>query len=100
MHIWQISVIARLQPFMKWPDDAPIHVESASPEVQVTIDRQGRVLAARVVKSCGFASFDAAARKIFKRAAILPAPPPQLTGDPLSFTMAVTFRQDNSKAQP
>ena len=96
---WQMSVINRLQPFMKWPDDAPIHVESASPLVQVTIDRQGRVLGARVVQSCGFSSFDMAARKIFKRAATLPAPPPELPGDPLSFTMAVTFTQKDSNAQ-
>ena len=96
---WQMSVINRLQPFMKWPDDAPNHVQSASPVVQVTIDRQGRVLNARVVKSCGFSSFDKAARKIFKRAATLPAPPPELTGDPLSFTMAVTFTQKDSNAQ-
>ena len=97
---WQMSVIGRLQPFMKWPDDAPIHVESASPEVQVTIDRQGRGLTAHVVKSCGYASFDGAASRIFKRAATLPAPPPELPGDPLSFTMAVTFRQEDSKTQP
>jgi protein TonB len=96
---WQMRVIDRLQPFMKWPDDAPIHVESASPLVQVTIDRQGRVLNARIVKSCGFSSFDIAARRIFKRAGTLPAPPPELTGDPLSFTMAVTFTQKGSSAQ-
>jgi len=96
---WQTSVIARLEPFMKWPSDAPIHVHSASPLVQVTIDRQGRVLNARVVKSCGFSSFDIAGRRIFKRAGTLPAPPPELTGDPLSFTMAVTFTQKDSSAQ-
>ena len=96
---WQMSVIGRLQPFMKWPEDAPSDVKIASPMVQVTIDRQGRVLTAHVVKSCGYASFDGAASRIFKRAATLPAPPPELPGDPLSFTMAVTFRQEDSKPQ-
>ena len=96
---WQMSVIGRLQPFMKWPEDAPNDVKMASPMVQVTIDRQGRVLTAHVVKSCGYASFDGAASRIFKRAATLPAPPPELPGDPLSFTMAVTFRQEDSKPQ-
>ena len=95
---WQMSVIGRLQPFMKWPEDAPNDVKIASPVVQVTIDRQGRGLTAHVVKSCGYASFDGAASRIFKRAATLPAPPPDLPGDPLSFTMAVTFTQDASKA--
>src|SRR5215470_16525660 len=72
---WQMSVIGRLQPFMKWPKDAPNDVKIASPVVQVTIDRQGRGLTAHVVKSCGYASFDGAASRIFKRAATLPAPP-------------------------
>ena len=96
---WKMSVIGRLQPFMIWPIDAPNDVRTASPVVQVTIDRQGRVLTAQVVKSCGYPSFDAAASRIFKRAATLPAPPPDLPGDPLSFTMAVTFTQDASKAE-
>jgi len=96
---WQMSVIERLKPFMRWPEDAPNDVEAASPLVQVTIDRQGRVLTAHVVKSSGYLSFDTAARRIFKRAATLPTPPPELTGDPLSFTMAVTFTQNDSEAQ-
>ena len=96
---WKMSVIGKLQPFMIWPIDAPNDVRTASPVVQVTIGRQGRVLTAQVVKSCGYPSFDAAASRIFKRAATLPAPPPELTGDPLSFTMAVTFTQNDSEAQ-
>jgi protein TonB len=96
---WQMSVIGRLQPFMKWPTDAPNDVETASPLVQVTIDRHGRVLTAHVVKSSGYLSFDSAARSLFKRAATLPAPPPELTADPLSFTMAVTFTQKDNEAQ-
>ena len=88
---WQIAVINRLQPFMKWPDDAPYWIDQAAPVVQITIDRQGNVLAARVVGSSGYDSFDKAARKIFKRALTLPPPPPELQGNPLTFSMAVTF---------
>ena len=88
---WQIAVINRLQPFMKWPEDAPYWIDQAAPTVQITIDRQGNVLGARVVGSSGYDSFDKAARKIFKRATTLPPPPPELQGNPLTFTMAVTF---------
>jgi TonB family protein len=90
---WQLSVIQKLKPFMRWPDNAPYWVESATPAVRVVIDRQGKVLKASVVRSSGYESFDAAARKIFKRAAILPPPPAEMPGDPLTFTMAVTFTQ-------
>jgi protein TonB len=93
IHAWQVSVIEKLKPYMRWPDDAPYWIDTASPEVRVTIDRQGKVLKASVVRSSGYESFDRAARRIFKRAAILPPPPPDLKGDPLTFTMAVKFAQ-------
>ena len=48
-------------------------------------------MAAKVVRSSGYESFDKAARKIFKRALTLPPPPPEMPGDPLTFDMAVTF---------
>jgi periplasmic protein TonB len=92
IHAWQVSVIEKLKPYMRWPDDAPYWVASAAPQVRVTIDRQGKVLKASVVRNSGYESFDRAARKIFKRAAILP-PPAEMPGDPLTFTMAVTFAQ-------
>ena len=91
--VWQIAVINRLQPYMKWPEDAPYWIDQAAPVVQITIDRQGNVLGAKVVGSSGYDSFDKAARKIFKRATTLPPPPPELPGIPLSFTMSVTFTQ-------
>jgi protein TonB len=91
--VWQIAVINRLQPYMHWPEDAPYWIDQAAPVVQITIDRQGNVLGAKVVGSSGYDSFDKAARKIFKRATTLPPPPPELPGNPLSFTMSVTFTQ-------
>jgi periplasmic protein TonB len=93
IHAWQVSVIEKLKPYMRWPDNAPYWVESAAPTVRVIIDRRGKVLKASVVRSSGYEAFDAAARKIFKRAAILPPPPAEMPRDPLTFTMAVTYRQ-------
>ncbi|HXU59327.1 MAG TPA: TonB family protein, partial [Verrucomicrobiae bacterium] len=61
--LWQLAVIKRLQPYMRWPDDAPYWIDSASPQVRITIDRQGHVMAAKVVRSSGYESFDKAARK-------------------------------------
>ena len=89
--LWQLAVIKRLAPYMRWPDDAPYWIDVAAPTVRITIDRQGRVMAAKVIRSSGYESFDKAARKIFKRALTLPPPPPEMPGDPLTFDMAVTF---------
>lgn len=96
---WQVAVIQRLQPYMKWPDDAPYWIDQAAPVVKITIDRQGNVLGAKVIQSSGYDAFDKAARKIFKRALTLPAPPPQLVGNPYVFSMAVTFSQASNPSQ-
>jgi periplasmic protein TonB len=91
---WQISVIEKLQPFMRWPKDAPDDVAVVAPTVQVTIDRKGNVLAVKIAHSSGYKSFDRAAVKIYKSVPILPPPPPELTDDELTFLMAVTFKQN------
>lgn len=97
VHLWQIAVIEKLQPFMKWPDDSPDGITKVSPVIRVKIDRQGRILGAVVEKSCGYPTFDTAARAIFKRAGTLPAPPPELAGDPYTFAMAITFTEHMRK---
>jgi protein TonB len=91
---WQRAVIQRLQPYLLWPKNAPATVTEAAPEVQITIDRAGHILNAKVIRTSGYESFDLAAKKVFKRARILPPPPDEMPGDRLTFTMAVTFAED------
>jgi protein TonB len=91
--LWQLAVLKRLQPYMIWPPDAPYWIDTAAPTVRVTIDREGHVTKASVIRTSGYEAFDKAARKIFKRALTLPPPPPEMPGDPLTFNMAVTFTQ-------
>jgi len=90
---WQTLVLKKLEPYLLWPENAPQDVKMASPRVRVKIDRQGHVLSATVIKSSGYDSFDIAARRVFKRVGSLPPPPSDLPGDPVSFNMAVTFKQ-------
>jgi TonB family protein len=89
--LWQAAVVAKVEPYKRWPPDAPYWVNEASPVIQVTINRQGTVLSSKIVGTSGYEAFDNAARKLFKRAISLPAPPPEMPGNPLSFTMSVTF---------
>jgi hypothetical protein len=37
IHAWQLSVIEKLKPYMRWPDDAPYWIDTAAPVVRVTI---------------------------------------------------------------
>jgi periplasmic protein TonB len=63
-------------------------------EVLVTfeIDRLGHLLSSSVSKSSGDASFDEAALAMLKRADPLPAPPPAIADEALSFTVPVEFK--------
>ena len=61
-------------------------------EVTFEIDRLGHLLSSRVSKSSGDTAFDDAALAMLKRADPLPAPPPTVADDGLSFTMGVDFK--------
>src|SRR5262249_4981082 len=90
---WQIAVLQKIQPFKHWPPSVPYWVTDAAPIVRVVIDRQGNILQADVVRTSGYDAIDHEAHRIFKRAATLPPPPPELKGNPYSFDMTVTFTQ-------
>jgi periplasmic protein TonB len=93
VRVWQNNVLNHIQPFMHWPPTAPSWVHHAKPVVAITIDRNGTVLAARLVMTSGYEIFDHSATRIFKRAVTLPPPPPELPGDPVTFEMTITFDQ-------
>jgi len=55
------------------------------------LDRSGRVWSTRVVKGSGDASFDTAALAMLQRADPVPAPPPLVADEGLTFTLPVVF---------
>ena len=61
------------------------------------IDRHGKVVSSRIVKSSGSAVLDAEALALLKRAAPLPAPPAEVTDTALSFILPVRFAAENER---
>jgi periplasmic protein TonB len=55
------------------------------------IDRQGRLLSSRVVRSAGSAILDAAALAMLSRAQPFPAPPLGIADELLSITVAIRY---------
>jgi TonB family protein len=62
--------------------------------VTLTLDRTGRVLAATIAKSSGDAAFDRAAISMVERASPVPAPPPLIADEGLTFSLPVVFRKN------
>lgn len=88
---WQRQLVAHLDRKKRYPAGG----KRAAHEVVVsfTLDRTGRVVSSSVVKSSGDAAFDEAALAMMKRADPVPAPPPVVADEGLTFTVPVIFRQ-------
>ncbi|MDB5619594.1 energy transducer TonB [Tardiphaga sp.] len=87
---WQKELVAHLDRHKRYP--AERQQKTAEITVSFEIDRTGRVLAVSVVKSSGDNAFDEAAVAMVRRSDPLPAPPPLIADEGLSFTLPVIFR--------
>ena len=86
---WQQALVARLTRFQRYPAQA----SGAEGVVSLgfSIDRKGRVVSSRIVKSSGSTLLDAEALALVKRAAPLPAPPAAIPDTDLAFIVPIRF---------
>jgi len=87
---WQKELIAHLDKHKRYPADRS--QKSAEIQIRFTLDRTGRVLATNIEKSSGDTAFDEAALAMVRRSDPVPAPPPLIADEGLSFTLPVIFR--------
>ena len=84
---WRGALMAHLNRHKRFPSGA---AGAGVATVAFTIDRSGRVLSARLVRSAGDSALDAEAASLSRRASPVPAPPPDVGGG--SITLAVPIR--------
>jgi protein TonB len=87
---WQKKLVSHLDRNKRYPSGA--NPRSVEVVVAFTLDRLGHVIASRIAKGSGDSSFDNAALEMMKRADPVPAPPPIIADDGLTFTLPVQFR--------
>lgn len=87
---WQKQLIVHLDKHKRYPTNR----SNLGAEILVSfvLDRTGKVLSMSVVKGSGDAAFDEAALAMIKRSDPVPAPPPLVADEGLSFTLPVIFR--------
>ncbi|KJC51150.1 energy transducer TonB [Bradyrhizobium sp. LTSP885] len=90
---WQKELMAHLDKHKKYPADRAL--KTAEIYVRFTLDRVGHVLDMAIEKGSGDAAFDEAALAMVKRSDPVPAPPPLVADEGLSFTLPVIFRVKN-----
>ncbi len=91
---WQRELMAHLDRFKRYPGERL--QRNTEIVVDLTMDRTGRVVSASVSKSSGHNAFDEAAVAMVRRASPLPAPPPLVADEGLTFMLPVIFRSGTS----
>ncbi|HMO29204.1 TonB family protein [Enterovirga sp.] len=88
---WQRQLVAHLDRHKRYPAGG----KRAAHEVLIsfTLDRTGKVVATAIARSSGEPAFDEAALAMMRRADPVPAPPPLVADEGLTFTVPVVFRQ-------
>ena len=86
---WQKTLLTHLGRYKRYPAQG----KGAEGVVSLafTIDRKGNVVSSRVEKSSGSSALDDEALAMIKRAAPLPAPPPEVTDADLTFVLPIRF---------
>ena len=87
---WQKELVAHLDRHKRYPPERVM--KAAEIVVGFVLDRMGHVLSASIVKGSGDQAFDEAALAMVRRSDPVPAPPPAVADETLSFTLPVLFR--------
>ena len=87
---WQKELAAHLNKFKHYPQDRSL--QNAEVIVSFVLDRVGHVVSKRLVKGSGDPSFDAAALEMLQRSDPVPAPPPLVADEGLTFSLPVVFQ--------
>lgn len=88
---WQVQVLGRLERSKRYPDVARMRHQQGIVYLRFSMDRRGNVLSAHVERSSGVEALDQETLALIRRAAPLPAPPPEVAGDPVELVVPVVF---------
>jgi len=89
---WRQQMLAQVQEYKVYPEEARRRRDEAVVTVKFTMDRGGRVIYVRVLDSSGNPVLDQAAMDAVKRASPLPVPPPGIPGSPIAVVLPIAFR--------
>jgi periplasmic protein TonB len=88
---WEGLLLGRLQRFKRYPNAARTRKQQGTPLLHFTMDRSGKVLSAKIMRSSGYAVLDGEALALVRRAEPLPPPPPEVPGDPVERVVPLEF---------
>jgi len=88
---WKKFVVSALERNKRYPAAARSHGEQGTAQLAFSLDRHGRVTAARITKSSGSAALDQETLDLVNRAQPFPAPPAAMPGAQIDLTVPIRF---------
>jgi protein TonB len=88
---WRGLLMMRLQQNKRYPASAEARLEQGVVTLNFTVDRNGRVLARKIVRSSGVAALDDEVLAMIQRAQPLPAFPPAMLQQSVNLTVPIRF---------
>jgi protein TonB len=88
---WKSRIAAALERHKRYPSEARSHGDQGVAQLAFSIDRQGGVHHARIVRSSGSSSLDRATLDLIQRAQPLPPPPPEISGAQIAITVPIRY---------
>jgi protein TonB len=88
---WQSRLLARLERYKRYPNEAQARGEHGTARLAFSVDRRGGVHGVRILRSSGSALLDRAALALPRRAAPLPPPPTDLGGRRIPIVVPIRY---------
>jgi protein TonB len=88
---WKSQMLALLERNKRYPESAQSRHQQGTAQVFFSLDRQGRVIDSRLVRSSGASALDDEALALLRRAQPFPPPPPELPGPRIDLTVPIRF---------
>ena len=88
---WKTHILALLERNKRYPEAAKSRHQQGVAQVFFSIDRRGRVINSRLVRSSGASALDDEALALLRRAEPFPPPPPELPGARVDLSVPIRF---------
>ena len=88
---WKSRIVALLERHKRYPEAAQSRHQQGIAQVLFTLDRLGRVIHSRILRSSGASLLDEEALALLLRAQPFPPPPPEVPGERVDLSVPIRF---------
>jgi protein TonB len=88
---WKSQIVALLERNKRYPESAQSRRQQGIAQVFFSLDRKGRVIDSRLVRSSGANALDEEALALLRRAQPFPPPPREVPGERVDLTVPIRF---------